>query len=300
MIYLIAGLISSAIVSLVLKICSRWEYDRYGMFAINYLSCLIPFIFSQIGKELPALADDFSFCFIFAILNGLLYLAGLLMNQINVKRNGAILQSTFARLGVMVPTVISIVFFGERPSILETIGIMMVLVSFCIMNIGKNNNNEKPVFSLLILGMLFGGIADSALKVFEQFGDPALENWFMGLTFLSASLICLAITITKKGKIGKGKEFRKRPIPLFPEELLKTALVPDKNIAGIEVTLLGYPLSVTYDINLLGRNQNLKHVLTQVGILDFGIKNLFDLGLFSANGTQHVPLFFHLRHSALI
>ena len=203
MIYLIAGLISSAIVSLVLKICSRWEYDRYGMFAINYLSCLIPFIFSQIGKDLPSVDDDFSFCFIFAILNGLLYLAGLLMNQINVKRNGAILQSTFARLGVMVPTVISIVFFGERPSILETIGIMMVLVSFCIMNIGKNNNNEKPVFSLLILGMLFGGIADSALKVFEQFGDPALENWFMGLTFLSASLICLAITITKKGKIGK-------------------------------------------------------------------------------------------------
>ena len=203
MIYLIAGLISSAIVSLVLKICSRWEYDRYGMFAINYLSCLIPFIFSQIGKELPALDDDFAFCSIFALLNGILYLAGLLMNQINVKRNGAILQSTFARLGVMVPTVISIVFFGERPSILETIGIMMVLVSFCIMNIGKNNNNEKPVFSLLILGMLFGGIADSALKVFEQFGDPALENWFMGLTFLSASLICLAITITKKGKIGK-------------------------------------------------------------------------------------------------
>ena len=170
MIYLIAGLISSAIVSLVLKICSRWEYDRYGMFAINYLSCLIPFIFSQIGKDLPSVDDDFAFCFIFAILNGLLYLAGLLMNQINVKRNGAILQSTFARLGVMVPTVISIVFFGERPSILETIGIMMVLVSFCIMNIGKNNNNEKPVFSLLILGMLFGGIADSALKVFEQFG----------------------------------------------------------------------------------------------------------------------------------
>ena len=203
MIYLIAGLISSAIVSLVLKICSKWEYDRYGMFAINYLSCLIPFIFSQIGKDLPSLDDDFSFCFIFAILNGLLYLAGLLMNQINVKRNGAILQSTFARLGVMVPTVISIVFFGERPSILETIGIMMVLVSFCIMNIGKNNNNEKPVFSLLILGMLFGGIADSALKVFDQFGDPALEDWFMGLTFLSASLICLAITITKKGKIGK-------------------------------------------------------------------------------------------------
>ena len=132
----------------------------------------------------------------------------MLMNQINVKRNGAILQSTFARLGVMVPTAVSIVFFGERPSLSEAFGIVMVLVAFCIMNIRENDDNEKrkhekPVFSLLILGMLFGGIADSALKIFEQFGSHVLEDWFMGLTFLSASIICLLITVAKKGKIGK-------------------------------------------------------------------------------------------------
>lgn len=84
----------------------------------------------------------------------------------------------------------------------------MVLVAFCIMNIRENDDNEKrkhekPVFSLLILGMLFGGIADSALKIFEQFGSHVLEDWFMGLTFLSASIICLLITVAKKGKIGK-------------------------------------------------------------------------------------------------
>ena len=208
MVYLIAGLICSALVSLVLKISSKWEYDRYGMFAVNYLSCLIPFLFSQIGKNIPPLDGDFAFCLIFALLNGFLYLAGMLMNQINVRRNGAILQSTFARLGVMVPTAVSIVFFGERPSFSGTVGIILVLVAFAIMNIGENNDkeknvHEKPVFSLLILGMLFGGIADSALKIFEQFGSPALEDWFMGLTFLSASIICLLITLAKRGKIGK-------------------------------------------------------------------------------------------------
>lgn len=208
MIYLIAGLICSALVSLVLKFSAKWDYDRYGMFAINYTSCLIPFIFSQIGKDLPPLDENFTFCFIFALVNGILYLAGMLMNQINVKRNGAILQSTFARLGVMVPTAVSIIFFGERPSLSEAFGIVMVLAAFCIMNIRENNDNEKrkhekPVFSLLILGMLFGGIADSALKIFEQFGSHVLEDWFMGLTFLSASIICLLITVAKKGKIGK-------------------------------------------------------------------------------------------------
>lgn len=113
MIYLIAGLICSALVSLVLKFSAKRDYDRYGMFAINYTSCLIPFIFSQIGKDLPPLDENFTFCFIFALVNGILYLAGMLMNQINVKRNGAILQSTFARLGVMVPTAVSIVFFAK-------------------------------------------------------------------------------------------------------------------------------------------------------------------------------------------
>ena len=208
MLFLIAGLLCSAMVSIVLKASSRWEYDRYFMLAINYMACLIPFIISRIGQPSPAINKDFGLCIIFAAINDFLYLAGMVMNQVNVRRNGAILQSTFSRLGVMVPTCLSIVFFGERPSAKEVIGIIMVLVAFCIMNIPQektetSKEHQKPVFTLLILGLLFNGIVDSFLKVFEEFGSQSLNDWFMGFTFIFASLICFTIAIAKKGRIGK-------------------------------------------------------------------------------------------------
>ena len=40
MFFLIAGLVCSALVSIVLKVGGRWSYDRYGMLAVNYASCL--------------------------------------------------------------------------------------------------------------------------------------------------------------------------------------------------------------------------------------------------------------------
>ena len=207
MFYLIAGFICSALVSIVLKISDKKEYDRYGMLAVNYLTCLIPFLISQRNKSFPPFDSDFIFCLLLALVNGAMYLAGMAINQMNVKRNGAVLQASFARLGVMVPC-LAIVFFGERPSLLQAGGIIVVLAAFCIMNIRKKNEDEKsartkPAFFLLLMGLLFGGLADSMLKVFEELGSASLDEWFMGLTFISAAIMCIIMTIAGKGKIWK-------------------------------------------------------------------------------------------------
>ena len=207
--FLVAALLCSASVSLALKATDRLEYDRYGMFTMNYIACLVPFLISRIGKDMPQLGASFSGYVLFAAANGFLYLAGLAMNQANVKRNGAILQSTFARLGVMVPTCLSIVFFGERPSLLQAIGLLMTAVAFCIMGFPRKGSGKKdmksPSFTLLMLALLLGGLADSMLKVFEVFGSALLDDWFMGATFIFAAMLCLAATIAGKGRIGKSE-----------------------------------------------------------------------------------------------
>lgn len=207
MAYLIAGLLCSALVSIVLKAGGRWEYDRYGMLAVNYIACLIPFLLSRIGQKAPSLDADFAICLTAAAANGLLYLAGMAMNQINVRRSGATLQSAFARLGVMVPTCLSILFFGERPSARQGLGILMVLAAFCIMNLPEKpagcKAGTKPAFGLLIIGLILNGAADSMLKVFEEIGTMSLDDWFMGSTFIFAALICLFITRRRHGRIGR-------------------------------------------------------------------------------------------------
>ncbi len=206
MTFLIAGFISSALVSIVLKLTSRYEYDRYGMLTVNYLSGLIPFIISEVGNAMPSFDSALLQCFLFALLNGSLYIIGMVLNDMNVRKNGAILQATFSRLGIMVPTLVSIFFFKEMPTALQITGLVLVPVAFLIMNIPEKKDykeKSKPVFSLLVLALLFCGLAESMLKVFEVFGSSSLDSWFMSLTFLSAAFICLALTIAKKGRIGK-------------------------------------------------------------------------------------------------
>ncbi len=206
--YLILGFSCSALVSIVLKASGNLDHDRYGMLTVNYMACLIPFIISQIGRDLPAMDLDFGICIAAAAANSLLYIAGMVMNQINARRSGAILQSAFARLGVMVPVLISIIAFGERPTAMQTIAIALVLLAFCLMNIPQGSGSgsiSRPAFALLLLGLLFGGLADSMLKVFEVFGSAHLDDWFMGATFIFAALLCLAATIAGKGRIVKNE-----------------------------------------------------------------------------------------------
>ena len=208
MLFLVAGFVCSALVSLILKVADRKDCNRYGMLTINYASCIIPFLLTQAGKPLPEPDADFALCLGFAAVNSLFYLAGMVVNQLNVRRNGAILQSTFARLGVMVPTCLSIFLFGERPSLVQLAGIILVLFAFIIMNLPEDRAKEKsgatkPSFSLLVSALLLGGLADSLLKVFQQYGNRTLEDWFMGATFLSASISCLVMTSDRKERIGR-------------------------------------------------------------------------------------------------
>lgn len=205
MVYLIFGFVCSALVSIVLKLGERYQYERYGMLCINYATCVLLFLLSQIGKPFPGWNRDAGFCLLLSVINCFLYVGCMVVNQLNVKRNGAILQSTFARLGVMVPTLISILFFGERPSALQIAGILLVLIAFSVMNIRKEGNADtmKPSLSLLLLSLLLGGSSDSMSKIFEQYGLQSLDDWFIGLTFLFSFIICTAIMLFRKERVGR-------------------------------------------------------------------------------------------------
>ena len=88
MLFLVAGFVCSALVSLVLKVADRKDCSRYGMLTINYASCIIPFLLTQAGKPLPEPDGDFALCLGFAAVNSLFYLAGMVVNQLNVRRSG--------------------------------------------------------------------------------------------------------------------------------------------------------------------------------------------------------------------
>ena len=203
MLYLLSAIFCSALVSLTLKVGERYPYSTFAMLGVNYMTCTLSFLITRIGKSLPS--SGLGFCTVLAAVNGFLYLGCMVMNTINVKRSGAILQSTFVRLGVMVPTLLSIVLFGERPSVRQAVAIVLVLAAFCIMNIsdGDDASHTKTDFLFLFLGLFFGGASDSMSKVFEEYGERGLDDAFIGLTFFFAFLMCMVLVFARHERVRK-------------------------------------------------------------------------------------------------
>ena len=55
-------------------------------------------------------------------------------------------------------------------------------------------------------------------------------------------------------------------------------------------------LSIANLINLFGRNQYLRYILSKVAVSHFSFKIFFNLRFFTTHGTKYVPFFFNLRH----
>lgn len=202
MIYLLLAIISSALVSIIMRLSEKHVSGNVGMLAVNYLMCIIiAGIGSGAGNLFPQ-ADGFGFTLGLGLFNGFLYLAGFVLLQINVKRNGVVMSSTFMKLGVLVPMVVSIGFFGEKPAAVQVLGFVLAIAAIVLINFEKEQTTMGFKAGLILL-LLAGGGGDAMSKVFEVLGNPQLSEQFLLYTFGSALILCVALMVLKKEKPGK-------------------------------------------------------------------------------------------------
>lgn len=202
MIYLILAILSSALVSIIMRLSEKHVSGNVGMLAVNYLMCItIAGIGSGFGNLFPQV-DGFGFTLGLGLFNGILYLAGFVLLQINVKRNGVVMSSTFMKLGVLVPMVVSIGFFGEKPEVLQVIGFILAVLAIVLINFEKEQTTMGFKAGLILL-LLAGGGGDAMSKVFEVLGNPELSEQFLLYTFGSALILCIGLMALKREKPGK-------------------------------------------------------------------------------------------------
>jgi len=201
MIYLILAILSSALVSIIMRLSEKHVSGNVGMLAVNYLMCItIAGIGSGMGNLFPQV-EGFGFTLALGLFNGLLYLAGFVLLQINVKRNGVVMSSTFMKLGVLVPMIVSIGFFGEKPEIFQVLGFILAVAAIILINFEKEQTTMEFKAGLILL-LLAGGGGDAMSKVFEVLGNPVLSEQFLLYTFGSALILCTGLMVYKKEKLG--------------------------------------------------------------------------------------------------
>lgn len=202
MIFLLLAIISSAMISVIMRISTDKNEGKYAPLAMNYLICtLLSAGYAGFGRLFPAHAG-LGLTLGLGAISGVLFLAAFLLLQINVQKNGVVFSAVFMKLGLLVPMALSILFFGEIPTWLQGVGFLAAVGAILLMHLQKGAGNARAAGGLILL-LLAGGGSDAMAKVFETLGPGELANQFLFYNFLVAFLLCLALVIWKKEKIGR-------------------------------------------------------------------------------------------------
>ena len=213
MIYLILAIVSSSLISIFMRLSENHIKNEMGMFMANYALCAVLAVgfMDKAAPELLLGTHDQHLTVILGIITGTFYLGGFLFLKYNMKYNGIVLSSTFMKLGVLIPTIMAIVVFGEVPSVLQIVGIAIAIVAIIIINfekepegedcLGESKKGNKKILLLVLL--LLGGLGDSMSNIFEKLGPDSGKDGFLLLTFFTAFVITVAIVVLGKKKLCK-------------------------------------------------------------------------------------------------
>lgn len=199
MISLILAIVSSMMITILMRMSEKRRDNPHAMLAVNYVTCCIA---SWLTAGMPALLPDHAglpLTMGMGVVAGFLFLAGFVLLQWNLAHNGVVLPATFQKLGVVVPTLMAILFFGETPRLWQMIGIGLTVAAIVFMQ-GKGDKSAGSLAGLIAL-LLSGGLADGMSKIYSQFGAPELSDHYLMYTFFVALVMCIVLCIRRGEKL---------------------------------------------------------------------------------------------------
>lgn len=252
MFYLILAILGSSMVSINMRLSEGRASGKVSMLTMNYITCLtLAGAYMGFGNVFPG-TEGIGATLGMGIFNGILYLLGFILLRHNVKKNGVVLSATFIKLGLLVPMVVSVCFFKEKPALIQIIGFCVALAAIVLINFEKNDGSDSAQkgskISLLLL-LLAGGGADAMSKVFEEVGNTALTEQFLFYTFGAALVICVCVMLQQKewpGKmdvlfgllVGIPNYYSSRFLLLALEDLKAVIVYPTYSVSAIAVVTL--------------------------------------------------------------
>ena len=201
MVYLILAILSSALVSICMRLSGDRVKNNISLLAVNYSICSLVAAADAGWSILPA-AEGVGSTLIMGIIHGSFYLGSFWLLQQNVRKNGVVLSATFMKLGLLVPMTVSLLVFREQPGLLQVIGFVIALCAIVMINGAEAEASVQSRAGLLLL-LLAGGGGDAMAKIFEETGQQSLEPQFLLYTFVTALMLCLVLCVKSGQTLGK-------------------------------------------------------------------------------------------------
>jgi drug/metabolite transporter (DMT)-like permease len=137
------------------------------------------------------------FTVVLGVIMGALYLLGLIIITVSYGQKGVALTSAILQLSVLVPTLLSIVLWGETTGMLQTLGIIGAVASLPLLTVKRGASGSVDRRILLITGANFAvnGVCMSAGKILLEAGFADHYLTFYSVLFLTAFILALPLAI---------------------------------------------------------------------------------------------------------
>ena len=220
---LILATFFSASIALLFKYAAMHHLNQHLITVSNYATATFVSIILIIQNQNIALVDFNNSLFLMTsaigIATGVFFLLSFSVYQKSVKQNGASISGMFAKLGILIPMIISIVIWNEMPSQIQSLGILVAMVAIVIANRPSKKENDKAtsteegltgtakatvMFSgsvtMLLLLFVVGGFAEFLNKIFQRLVSLDYKPIFLFVVFATALLLSLILYLRSENK----------------------------------------------------------------------------------------------------
>ena len=187
MAYLLTAIGVNLCMTFLMRYSEHHDGNRYALNIWNYITGTLISFFMLEDKTLVLHSDLLSV--ISGILNGIGFVA---------RRNGAPLTTTFNRLGILIPTILSALLFLEIPAPVQIAGLILCSAAILLMNSGGKEERPAFVFGLLAIFIL-GGTLDFVSKVYSRYYGADSQTCFVLYTFLAALAVSVLLFLRDGG-----------------------------------------------------------------------------------------------------
>jgi len=198
MIALLLTVVCSSSIALILKDNHTRDGNPLLLLAGNYfIASLISFGFVLADKKAMLSTETF----IFGTLLASLFVSTFFAFAKAVGAAGTALATVSSRLSVIVPLLLSIMIYHEKPTVYQLAGIVLTFITIILFYFSLRNESSKKLRFIdyfYLLAVLIGiGLNDFCMKVFQQWRPEVEKSYFIFIIFFAATIYTFSVIFVK-------------------------------------------------------------------------------------------------------
>jgi drug/metabolite transporter (DMT)-like permease len=209
-VYIILCAASSVLIAHLLKVVENRKLNTVRVLTVNYLVATMIALATTGWSEIAQLeVTEGIYAIGLGSVVGVIFIANFFIYSKSVFHNGVGISVAAMRISLIVPVLLSTLWYLELLTVRQWIGVGLVFLTLFLLLPNKRKMLREPFSAAWLLVLLFigTGLGDASLKIYEvEFSSLLGKEHFMGIVFFTAFLIgILVLWIRKNWKFKKSE-----------------------------------------------------------------------------------------------